>query len=288
MAICLVKHKPDNLKEFILTNSKKLQIPKLINVCEQYQLWPEVVELNVIYEQYDQAVKIMMQHSPSCFHHETFASNLVRVSGEKLYYDAMLFYLEEEPMLLNKLLIHIKGKLDLSKTVETIKSTGHINLIEDFLKNAAPQNNAAVNEALNNIYLEKQDYESLTHHIEKFKNFESGELAQKLEFSELLDLRRVSAILYKKNEKYEKSLEVAMKDNFYKEAMQAVAESKNTHLAEILMKDIIEKDDKELFAAMLFTCYELIKPDVALELAWRNDLMEFVMPFFIQFVKDLS
>lgn len=39
---------------------------------------------------------------------------------------------------------------------------------------------------------------------------------------------------------------------------------------------------------MLYTCYELVKPDVALEVAWRCDLHEYVMPYFIQFVKDLS
>ena len=70
--------------------------------------------------------------------------------------------------------------------------------------------------------------------------------------------------------------------------METVAESKDPVLAEDLMRFIMEMEDKELFAAMLYTCYELIKPDVALEVAWRSDLMEFVMPFFIQFVKDLS
>ncbi len=39
---------------------------------------------------------------------------------------------------------------------------------------------------------------------------------------------------------------------------------------------------------MLYTCYELVKPDVALEVAWRSNLYEYVMPYFIQFVKDLS
>lgn len=39
---------------------------------------------------------------------------------------------------------------------------------------------------------------------------------------------------------------------------------------------------------MLYTCYELVKPDVALEVAWRQGLQEYVMPYFIQFVKDLS
>lgn len=70
--------------------------------------------------------------------------------------------------------------------------------------------------------------------------------------------------------------------------METVAESKDPALAEDLMRYIMEMEDKELFAAMLYTCYELIQPDVALEIAWRSDPMEFVMPYFIQFVKDLS
>jgi len=70
--------------------------------------------------------------------------------------------------------------------------------------------------------------------------------------------------------------------------METVAESKDPVMAEDLMRFIMEMEDKELFAAMLYTCYELIQPDVALEVAWRSDLLEFVMPYFIQFVKDLS
>jgi len=70
--------------------------------------------------------------------------------------------------------------------------------------------------------------------------------------------------------------------------METVAESKDPVLAEDLMRSIMEMEDKELFAAMLYTCYELIKPDVALEVAWRSNLIEFVMPYFIQFTKDLS
>jgi len=66
--------------------------------------------------------------------------------------------------------------------------------------------------------------------------------------------------------------------------METVAESQDKQLAEDLMRFIMEMEDKELFAAMLYTCYELIQPDVALEIAWRSDLMEFAMPFFIQFV----
>jgi clathrin heavy chain len=70
--------------------------------------------------------------------------------------------------------------------------------------------------------------------------------------------------------------------------METVAESKDPALAEDLMRTIMEMDDKQLFAAMLYSCYSLIKPDVALELAWRKNMMEFVMPFFIQTIKDMT
>lgn len=70
--------------------------------------------------------------------------------------------------------------------------------------------------------------------------------------------------------------------------METVAESKDPVLAEDLLRHIMTMQDKELVAAMLYNCYSLIKPDVAMEIGWRSGLQEFVMPYFIQFVRDLS
>ncbi len=44
----------------------------------------------------------------------------------------------------------------------------------------------------------------------------------------------------------------------------------------------IEKGQKECFAACLFTCYDLLRPDVVLEMAWMNGLSDFAMPYMIQ------
>jgi clathrin heavy chain len=73
----------------------------------------------------------------------------------------MLFYLEEEPMLLNDLLKLLAQKIDLTRTVSTMKKTGHIALITPFLESLQNQNVSAVNEALNEIYLENEDFEKL-------------------------------------------------------------------------------------------------------------------------------
>ena len=70
--------------------------------------------------------------------------------------------------------------------------------------------------------------------------------------------------------------------------METVAESKDPALAEELLRFIMTRQDKELVGAMLYNCYELIKPDVAMEVGWRCGLQEFVMPYFIQFVRDMS
>lgn len=96
---------------------KRLQIPKLIKVCETHLRWKESVLLHVAYEQIDQAIRTMIEHSPTAFDFETFAENIVNVSNENLLYDSILFFLEEYPDRLNSLLQRIQGRLDMSKTV---------------------------------------------------------------------------------------------------------------------------------------------------------------------------
>jgi clathrin heavy chain len=282
------KYQPERLMDHINQYSNRLHIPKLIRSCELYHMWPEAVQLHQKYEQWDQAVITMMEHSPSAFKHEIFAQNVIRVTNYDLYYRAMIFYLEEQPMQLNDLLKLLAKKIDLVKCVQVMKRTGYISLIEPFLKSVQYQNVAVVNEALNEIYLEKQDYSSLRQSIRDFDSFESTTLAQSLETHELLDCRRISALLYRKNKKYQKSIDVSKRDQNWKDAMETVAESKDPALAEDLMRAIMDMDDKELFAAMLYSCYSLIKPDVAMELAWRKNMFEFVMPYFIQQMHDMS
>jgi hypothetical protein len=50
----------------------------------------------------------------------------------------------------------------------------------------------------------------------------------------------------------------------------------------------VEEKEKECFAASLFVCYDYVHPDVMIELAWRNDIMDFTMPYFIQVMPRLK
>ena len=49
--------------------------------------------------------------------------------------------------------------------------------------------------------------------------------------------------------------------------METAAQSEDKDIAEELLRFFVDSGEKECFAALLFTCYDLIKPDVALEVS---------------------
>ena len=93
---------------------------KLLRACQRFLLWNEAVYLHSNYEEYDNAVKIMIEHSPTAFKHDIFVTNIQKVSNHDLLYKAVTFYLEEEPARLNELLKCITLKVDLSKVVQEV------------------------------------------------------------------------------------------------------------------------------------------------------------------------
>ena len=51
------------------------------------------------------------------------------------------------------------------------------------------------------------------------------------------------------------------------DAMETAAQSGEAEIAEELLHFFVDNGERECFAALLYTCYELIKPDVALEVS---------------------
>jgi clathrin heavy chain len=70
--------------------------------------------------------------------------------------------------------------------------------------------------------------------------------------------------------------------------MELAAQSKQADLAEELLRFFVDEGEKDCFAACLATCYAQVKPGLGMELAWKNGLMEFAMPFMIQAVNEYT
>ncbi len=146
---------------------------------------------------------------------------------------------------------------------------------------------SVVNEALNELYVSEEDYQSLKSSIDDFDNFDQILLAQRIEKHELLEFRRLAAYLYKRNKRYSQSVTLSKEDRMYKDAIDTAAESKDADLTEELLRFFVSVHDKACFAATLYTCYELIRPDIVMELAWRNGYTDFSMPYMIQYMRHL-
>jgi len=286
LATLYAKYKPEKLMDFIKLNVVKLNIPKLIQACERHYHWEHAVYLYTQYDEFDSAANTMMSHSPASFAHDQFIMIVQKASNMELYYRAIQFYLDEQPMLLNSLLSALVSKVDHTRVVQQVRKASHLPLILPYLKNVQSQNIAVVNEAVNEIYEEAEQFEDLRQSIEDFEDFDQIALAQRLEKHELVEMRRIAALVYKKNKRYQQSMELSKGDEMFQDAMETALASGNAELTERLLRFFVDTGRRECFAACLYTCYDLTRSDLALELAWRSGMMDFAMPFMIQRLRD--
>ncbi|KAI8476142.1 MAG: vesicle coat protein clathrin, heavy chain [Monoraphidium minutum] len=288
LGMLYAKFKPEKLMEHLKLFAKRLNIPRLIRVCEEQQHWKELTFLYIQYDEYDNAAAVMMAHSPVAWEHVTFKDVIVKVSSADAYYKGMRFYLEEHPELLPDLMKVMELRLDAARTVDMFRKEGRLPMIRDYLGNVQSGNLADVNEALNDLLIEEEDYDGLRSSITTYDNFDQVGLASRLEKHELLEFRRLAAFVYKRNLRWRKAVELAKADKLYKDAMETVAVSATPELAEELLRWFVSQGERECFAAMLFTCYELLRPDAVMEVAWMNKLQDYAMPYMIQVVKEYT
>jgi len=280
------KYKEEKLMEHIKLFWSRLNIPTLLVACQQNLHWNEAVFLYTHYDQYDNAIDLIIAHSAEAWKHSLFKEIILQVSNSEIYYRAINFYLSEHPLLLNDLLLDLSGKVDHSRVVSVVNRSGHLALIDKYLLHVQRDNLAPVNEAVNELYIKAENYKGLRESVDSYNNFDQISLAQELQSHELLEFRRISAHLYKNNKRFETSIELSKKDELWLDAMETAAESKDQELAESLLYYFVEKGQSECFAAELYTCYELIRPDVVLEISWRHDLLDFAMPFMVQTFRE--
>ena len=159
-------------------------------------------------------------------------------------------------------------------------------LVKPYLRSVQNINNKAINEALNNLLIEEEDYQGLRNSTDAYDNFDNISLAQRLEKHELIEFRRIAAYLYKGNNRWKQAVELCKKDRLYKDSMTYACESRQIELAEDLISWFLDEKLYECFGACLFQCYDLLRPDVILELAWRHDIMNFAMPYMIQVMRE--
>jgi len=88
--------------------------------------------------------------------------------------------------------------------------------------------------------------------------------------------------------KFIEATKLLKQDKLYKEAMETANASNDVKIVSDLLNFFITNNERECFSATLFTCYNLIEPDVVMELAWKNGLIDQCMPYLIQSMRDMN
>ncbi|CDY27997.1 BnaC05g43990D [Brassica napus] len=288
LGVLYARYRYEKLIEHIKLFSTRLNIPKLIRACDEQQQWQELTYLYIQYAEFDNAATTVMNHSPEAWEHVQFKDIVGKVANVEVYYKAVHFYLLEHPDMINDLLNVLALRLDHTRVVDIMRKAGQLRLVKPYMVAVQSNNVSAVNEALNEIYVEEEDYERLRESIDLHDSFDQIGLAQKIEKHELVEMRRVAAYIYKKAGKWKQSIALSKKDNLYKDCMETASQSGDHDLAEQLLVYFIEQGKKECFATCLFVCYDLIRPDVALELAWMNNMVDFAYPYLLQVMREYT
>jgi len=224
----------------------------------------------------------MIQHAPEAWEHPVFKEVITKVANTEIYYKSILFYINHYPLMVDDLMSTITNKVDHVRATRLVVKEGHAPMIKDYLQNVQVNNLTAVNEALNDLLIDGEDFDNLRKSVDTYDNLDLAALAQKCEKHELMEFRRLAAYMYKKKGRYAQSVELSKGDECYQDATETAAASSDPAVAESLLRFFVAEGRKDCFAASLFTMFDLLKPDVVLELAYRFNMMDFALPYLVQ------
>ena len=283
LGILYTKHVPEKVMDHCKVFFSKLNVSKVVRACERARLFQPAVYLYMQDKQYDNAVRTMMERAPA-WSNDLFLDSITKVRNAELMYKAVSHYLSMHPMLFTRLMEVMEENIDHSRVVSILKRTGDwaLQIAVPYLKSVQKYNLSIVNETLHELYIEEEDYDALRSSIEKFNNFNMIALALKLASHELLEFRRISAYVYRCNKKWSHSIELSKNDRMWKDSIDTANESEDAEIIENLLRFFCDTSEKECFCAALFTCFEHIPADIAIELGWINGYHNFIMPFMVQ------
>ncbi|KAI6093672.1 clathrin heavy chain [Hypoxylon rubiginosum] len=281
LGIALSKYHPERLMEHIKLFWSRMNLPKLIRACEDANLWPELVFCYYHYDEFDNAALAVMERAQNSWEHQQFKDIVVKVANLEIYYRAINFYLEQHPSLLTDLLQALTPRIDVNRVVRMFQKSDNLPLIKPFLLNVQTQNKRTVNDAINDLLIEEEDYKTLRDSAENYDNYDPVDLASRLEKHDLIFFRQIAANIYRKTKRWEKSIALSKQDKLYKDAIETAAISGKSEVVEELLRYFVDIGSRECYVGMLYSCYDLIRPDTVLELSWRSGLNDFTMPYMI-------
>ena len=174
-------HAPAKLMEHLKLFCTRVNIPRLISICDRQMLWRELTFLYEKYDEFDNALDTMMAHDAAAWEHVRFKDVAVKCSTVDIFYKAIQHYFDMHPALVTDLLKVLEGRIDHSRVVALVRRGGHLGVSKDYLVAVQKNNLPSVNEAMNEVLIEEDDHAALEASVDSYDNFDQLKLAEDLE-----------------------------------------------------------------------------------------------------------
>jgi clathrin heavy chain len=252
LGIAISKYQTPRTMEHLKLFWSRSNIPKLIVACQEAHLWQELVFLYQHYDEWDNAALEMMNHAEDAWEHSHFREVIVKVANLEIYYKALIFYRQQHPQSLVDLLTALTPRIDVNRVVSIFTKADDFPLIKPFLISVQGQNKRSVNAAIHDLLIEEEDYKTLRDSVEAYDNYDAPELAQRLERHDLVFFRQIAANIWRKNKRWQKSIELSKADKLYKDAIETSAISGKPEVVEELLRYV-----SDMFRASMY-CTNLL------------------------------
>ena len=292
LAKMYARHNPEMLSEYLRLYHSKISRTEILTICEKLHLFRDVVFLLITCEDYDSALRVVLDHPGSQGHwssstEDIFLECCKKTTVLELIYGAVTLCLQEHPELINRLLATVQSRVNPDRIVSVAQRFDSVSVIKDWMLKVQQVNSKGVNQALNELFIEEENYEELKISLTECGNYNPTDMSGKLIKHQLIEMRRVGTWLLSRTGHYQEAVDAALSDKLFKDATDFAAASESPQIVEKLLRYYIDNKLYECYAAALYSCFDNTQPDVALELAWRNQQQDLAMPYLIQIVKEL-
>merc|ERR1719478_38840 len=133
LGVLYSKYRESKLMEHIKLFWSRLNIRKMLKACEENAHWSELTFLYLHYDEFDNAIMSMIAHPTESYEHNKFKDTIAKVTNTEIFYKAIDFYLQQQPLMLSDLLTQISQRVDHVRVVSQLKKAGHIPLAKPYL-----------------------------------------------------------------------------------------------------------------------------------------------------------
>ena len=250
------------LLEFLHLHWAKIQRGVILPLCEQERLWAEVAYLQRCDDEHARALGTMLDHPARAWTHTDFVSSAQKTTVTDVIYSGVTFYADNHPELLPDYLLKLTERVSPDKVVLLLESAAQdskVFIARDWLMSVQKHDTKILNNCINGMLVEEEDYEALRKSLELYRNFDRVGLCSTLVTHSLMELRRVASWIHAESGRHQDAVDIALKDKLYVDATHFAAASGDADVVHKLLDYFISNSLNECFAAALYTCYEHIQ-----------------------------